>query len=55
MEFQILQIGILIWWVFNGRILKKVSDQNTQNMKQNQNSASYGGPRNWNQKLEFPI
>ncbi len=33
---------------------KKYSDQNLWNQKQNWNSTYNGGPRNWNQKLEFP-
>ncbi len=34
--------------------LKKKSDQNLWNQTWNRNSAYNGGPRNWNQKLEFP-
>ncbi len=36
------------------RILKKKSNRNLWNQKWNRNSAYDGGPRNWNQKLEFP-
>jgi hypothetical protein len=35
-------------------ISKKKSDQNLWNQKWNQNSAYHGGPRNRNQKWEFP-
>jgi hypothetical protein len=35
-------------------ISKKKSNWNLWNQKQNQNSAYIRGPRNWNQKLEFP-
>ncbi len=35
-------------------ISKKKSDRNLWNQKWNRNSAYNGGPRNWNQKLEFP-
>ncbi len=35
-------------------ISKKNSDRSLQNRKQNQNFASDGGLRNWNQKSEFP-
>jgi hypothetical protein len=51
MEFQISQIGIPIWWLFNSKILKKVSDQNIWNLKRNQDFASDGVPeirtKNW--------
>ncbi len=33
---------------------QKKNDRNLLNQKRNQNSAYDGGPRNWNQKLEFP-
>jgi hypothetical protein len=47
-------IGILISRFFNSRIQEKNSNRNLRNQKRNRNSASNGGPRNRNQKLEFP-
>ncbi len=47
-------IGIPICRFFNRGIQKIKSDGNLWNQKRNRNSASNGGPRNWNQKLEFP-
>ncbi len=47
-------IGIPISQFFNSRIWEKFSDRNLWNWKRNQNSAYNGGPRNWNQKMEFP-
>jgi hypothetical protein len=38
---------------FQQRNSKKKSDRNLRNQKRNQNSASNGDPRNWNQKSEF--
>jgi hypothetical protein len=35
-------------------ISKIISDRNLWNQKWNRNSTSNGGPRNWNQELEFP-
>ncbi len=45
-------IRILIRQFFNSGILKQICNWNLQNQKRN-NSASDGGPRNWNQKSEF--
>ncbi len=53
-EFQILQIGIPIFWLSRHRNFKKKLDRNLRNWKRNQNSAYDGGPRNPNQKSEFP-
>jgi hypothetical protein len=50
-EFLNQNIDFLI---FQQRNSKKKSDQNFWNQKLNQNSAFDGGPRNRNQKLEFP-
>ncbi len=47
-------IGIPISRFFNSGIRKKKCDHNLWNQKRNQNSASDGGPRNWNQNSEFP-
>jgi hypothetical protein len=41
--------------IFQQQNLRKKSNQNFWNQKQNQNSASDGGYRNLIQKLEFPI
>ncbi len=46
-------IRILIWWLSNSRILKNIWLE-FRIQKLNQNSASDGGPRNRNQRLEFP-
>ncbi len=40
--------------IFQQRNSKKKFDRNLWNQKQNRNTASDGGPRNWSQKLEFP-
>ncbi len=53
-EFQISQIGILIFWLSRHRNFKKISNWNLWNQKWNRNSAYNGGPRNRNWKLEFP-
>ncbi len=47
------RIRITSWWLFYSGIQKK-SDRNLQNRKRNRISASDGGPRNQNQKSEFP-
>jgi hypothetical protein len=47
-------IRIPISQFFNSGIREKFSDWNLRNRKRNQNSASNGGPRNRNQKSEFP-
>ncbi len=52
-EFRILETEFR-FLDFSKAELKKKSDRNLWNQKRNQNSASDGGPRNWNQKLEFP-
>jgi hypothetical protein len=39
---------------FSTAEFQKKSNWNLWNQKRNWNSASDGGPRNWNQKLEFP-
>ncbi len=39
---------------FSTAEFKKKPGWNIRSRKQNQNSAFNGGPRNWNQKLEFP-
>ncbi len=40
--------------IFQQQNSTKNSDRNLWNQTWNWNSASDGGPRNWNQKLEFP-
>jgi hypothetical protein len=47
-------IGIPISQFFNSRIQEKIFQRNLWNQKRNQNSTSDGGPRNRNQKPEFP-
>ncbi len=39
--------------IFQQRNSTKKSNRNLRNLKWNRNSASNGGPRNWNQKSEF--
>jgi hypothetical protein len=40
--------------IFQQQNLRKFSNRNLWNRKRNWNSASNGGPRNWNRKTEFP-
>ncbi len=53
-KFGISQIGIPIFWLSRHWNFKKKSNRNLRNQTWNWNSAYDGGPRNWNQKLEFP-
>ncbi len=53
-KVQILQIRIPIFWLSRNQNFKNKSNWNFWNRKQNRNSASDGGPRNRNWKLELP-
>jgi hypothetical protein len=53
LEFQILESEFQFSDSPDIGISKK-NDRNLLNRKWNWNSAYNGGPRNWNQKLEFP-
>ncbi len=50
----IFGIGISISQFFNSKIQEIFFEQNLRNQKRERNSASNGGPRNRNQKSEFP-
>jgi hypothetical protein len=54
LEFRILESEFRFHNLSTAEFIKKNSDRNLWNQKRNQNSAFDGGPRNWNQKLEFP-
>ncbi len=54
-EFQILKSEFRFLDYSTAEFEETKSEQNLWNQKRNRNSASNGGPRNWNRKSELPI